>query len=65
MRIFSIVVFWLVCGILHMGFNYSYFQCRYKELAKRDFIIDSRAAILTSLLGPAAIIATITLGNYK
>ncbi len=53
----SILLFWAICAALSYATDFAYFQRKFPEIAKRDYKIDRRNAIVFSILGPIALAA--------
>ena len=68
MNIFSkeiFIILWVMCGILHYGLWFAYFQGRYTTVAKEKYRLDMILGITTGLLGPIALFATLLCGFYR
>ena len=60
-----LVFVWIVCGYIHYGWYFAYFQKEYPKIAKNDYEKDKRAAFITSFLGPIALLFDIACDFHK
>ena len=59
-------VVYVICGVLAYGYNFAYFQTKYRIIACRHYMqSDRRFALETSLFGPVGLVVAAVLGNTK
>lgn len=59
------IIAWLGCGIASAGFTYAHFQRSYRIIADEYRVIDTFFAAFNVILGPIALITTLSLGFYR
>lgn len=55
----STIIVWIVCGVLHYGLNFAYFQRRFPTLDEDEHKSDKKDALLFSIGGPITLISFI------
>lgn len=54
---FTILILWMICSVIAVGYEFAYFQRQYPSLRKSQYDSDANMAMTTGFLGPVALFA--------
>lgn len=61
----TLIVIWIICGILAYGRSLAFWQREFPTLAKRDYTGDRNMSLLIAVLGPIGFFLSCVIGYAR
>lgn len=61
----SIILIWIICGVISYGLNFAYYQKEWPNIAEEDYRLHKIMCLLFAIFGPIILIDTLIRKKYK